>query len=113
MADPEGVEDDLFADLYEADEPTAQATSATEAPRPSISAASATAAQPIGHIAQSVETPQFEAEPPQNFYQAPQYQGYDASQAYGVGQLDGHGGINAPAPAAEPEPQGTGIKEDG
>ena len=84
-----------------------------EVPRPSISATSATAAQPIGHIAQSVETPQFEAEPPQNFYQTPQYQGYDASQAYGAGQLDGHGGINAPAAAAEPEPQGTGIKEDG
>lgn len=46
----------------------------------------------------------------QIFQQIPQY---DAFQNYGAAPPDSQGFHNAMATPAEPEPQGTGIKEDG
>lgn len=130
MADPEGVEEDLFADLYgllflrhcllltdvrtpryDADESSAAqaAAPAAEPPKPSVSAPSATP-QSTGFVAQSVENPQFDTDSLQN---VPQAFHHDFSQGYGVGQPDFQGAGNAMPTAPEPEPQGTGIKEDG
>lgn len=63
-----------------------------------------------GFVAQSVENTQPETEGMQNFQQIPQY---DAFQHYGAAPPDSQGFHNAMATPAEPEPQGTGIKEDG
>ena len=95
---------------YDADESTNQAPPAVnEAPKPSGSVESAVPPQSMGFVAQSVENSQPEVENQQYFQQAPQY---DQFQNYDAGQPDFHGGHHA-ATAAEPEPQGTGIKEDG
>lgn len=95
---------------YDVDESMNQAPPVVnEAPKPSGSVESAVPPQSTGFVAQSVENSQPEAESPQYFQQVPQY---DQFQNYGAGQPDFHGGHNAAA-AAEPEPQGTGIKEDG
>ena len=95
---------------YDADESTNQPPPpVNEPPKPSGSVESAAPPQSTGFVAQSVENPQFEAGTPQYPQQAPQY---DQFQNYGAGQPDFHPGQNV-APAAEPEPQGTGIKEDG
>lgn len=61
-------------------------------------------------MAQSVENPQFDSDNLQNI---PQAFHHDFSQGYGVGQPELHGAGNAISTAPEPEPQGTGIKEDG
>ncbi|KAL2833240.1 hypothetical protein BDW59DRAFT_138333 [Aspergillus cavernicola] len=111
MAEPEDVEEDLFADLYDADDATHQAAvtgghSAIHNPIPSD-----TPAQPSSISAiQSVEGYGNEAENTHGAWQAPSYEG---------GYQNGAAGLNsgfhphANVPAGEPEPQGTGIKEDG
>ncbi|OJJ43308.1 hypothetical protein ASPZODRAFT_74687 [Penicilliopsis zonata CBS 506.65] len=109
MAEPEDLEEDLFADLYEADEKTNHAvpgTDATTAAEPAFSTPGAFYADNNG--TQDYGNTQFEAE---------ENRGYD--QPYDGGHQNGAGGLDT-APinsemgtAVDSEPQGTGIKEDG
>ncbi|KAJ5894451.1 hypothetical protein N7495_006142 [Penicillium taxi] len=101
MAEPEELEEDLFADLYDADESTKRTTSAVEPPK-------------------SVEPPS--EVPAQQSYEESAPQSYDYSTndtytanaapqvAYGSSYQNGPESVSTPA---DNEPQGTGIKEDG
>ncbi|KAG2414210.1 hypothetical protein HFD88_003401 [Aspergillus terreus] len=105
MAEPEDVEEDLFADLYDADESSNQPTSAAQPPKPSDSAPTAVPAQPTAqtHI-------------PQSTYDHTQSMNqHDGGYQNGASAQSGSGFAHAAAgpPSGEPEPQGTGIKEDG
>ncbi|RJE25930.1 hypothetical protein PHISCL_01699 [Aspergillus sclerotialis] len=109
MAEPEEIEEDLFADLYDADETTNQPTSGSEVPKPSDPTASNTPSQPAGApLSQSVEYPQFETQESHDTYQTPVDGG---SQQNGGGHLDL--GNSMETPGVQSETQGTGIKEDG
>jgi RNA-binding protein Musashi len=106
MADPEDG-DDLFADLYDADESTNRATSVVEAPKPADPVA--TSAAPTGDLPgqgiEPVPVSTYESQP------AAQSSGFDAGYNSGAGNAYG-----APAPTESPvetESHGTGIKEDG
>lgn len=128
MAEPEELEEDLFADLYvplsqtscrlnsinldlfssyDADDSTNRTTSAVEASRPEEPAPSAVPAQPAGEsYAPSYEPSAHETYPSQP---PPQMD-------FGMGYQNGSDAISGPpatAAPAEHEPQGTGIKEDG
>ena len=128
MAEPDDIEEDLFADLYDlshnqrfipsisdllfsrydADDNINKQTPAVEAPKAPDSTVSATPAQPL--VTQSIENTHLETEDSQNAYQPPQYEeGYQN----GAGGVDTGFGNNAAPSAAETERQGTGIKEDG
>ncbi|KAJ5297401.1 hypothetical protein N7508_007650 [Penicillium antarcticum] len=105
MADPEDGED-LFADLYDADESTTRTTSAVEAPKPA---------------AQEEAPPAPAMNSDLDFAPAPveTQDSHNGGQAnYDTGYQNGHGNaygapVHAQAPPPEPESQGTGIKEDG
>ncbi|KAJ5355369.1 RNA-binding protein [Penicillium cataractarum] len=110
MADPEGLEDDLFADLYDADESTNRATSAVEAPKPAEPVPAAVPAQPVHESA----VPSYDPSPvdtypthaaPQQDYNAGGYNGADHGQTQ-------HPAVGHPVEHEEPR-SGTGIKEDG
>ncbi|PWY92955.1 hypothetical protein BO70DRAFT_22941 [Aspergillus heteromorphus CBS 117.55] len=108
MAEPEDVEEDLFADLYDADEAATQTLSSLEAPKFADPAVSAAHAHPAQIPMQSVETGQAEAEPSSAYqysYLGAQHNGTD-----NVGPGPAH---QAATPGGDSEPQGTGIKEDG
>lgn len=94
---------------YDADEPSSQAPPAAEPSKQPVPAQEATP-QSTGFVAQSVENPQYENDGLQNMPQAYQQ---DYSQGYGMGQQGFQAAGTAMPTAPEPEPQGTGIKEDG
>lgn len=125
MAEPEGLEEDLFADLYaltsyqygncfcltpflhsyDADDSTNRTTSAVEAPRPTDVTDSAIPAQSI-------------EDAPAQIYDnsaAESYSTQVAPQPDFTGYQNGYGAASATTapPPADNEPQGTGIKEDG
>ncbi|KAL6235395.1 hypothetical protein BDW75DRAFT_209731 [Aspergillus navahoensis] len=110
MAEPEDVEEDLFADLYDADETANQAAltsgaSAASNPIPSDAQAQHSATSAI----QSVEGIGNEPESTHGTYQAPTYEGgYQNGSGFDAGYHN-----QTTGPVGEPEPQGTGIKEDG
>ncbi|RDW74729.1 heterogeneous nuclear ribonucleoprotein HRP1 [Aspergillus mulundensis] len=107
MAEPEDVEEDLFADLYDADETTNQAAPAPVAsnPTPSDAPAQVLATSAI----QSIEGYGNESESTHGTYQTPKYEGgYQNGSGFDSGYQN-----QATGPAGEPEQQGTGIKEDG
>ncbi|KAL4760474.1 heterogeneous nuclear ribonucleoprotein HRP1 [Aspergillus foveolatus] len=110
MAEPEDVEEDLFADLYDADETGNQAAPTGGAPAASNSAPSDAPAQPSATSAiQSVEGVGNESESTHGTYQTPTYEG---GYQNGSGPDSGYNNQTT-GPVGEPEPQGTGIKEDG
>ncbi|KAA8650004.1 hypothetical protein EYZ11_005021 [Aspergillus tanneri] len=111
MAEPEDVEEDLFADLYDADDAGNQTTSAVETSQVPHAIPSDTSAQysSTPH-AQSFEQVQEQTGDSRDIYQNPQSQG--GFQGSG-GDLDPVFGHNVTITPAESEPQGTGIKEDG
>ncbi|KAJ5387314.1 RNA-binding protein [Penicillium cosmopolitanum] len=113
MAEPEDLEEDLFADLYDADESTTRTTSAVEASKPVEPVAAAVpppaeepAAAPVSAV------PTYDSSAPDSYpsYQAPQ-------QDYNAGYQNGSQASAPPAQAPhadhEPHGSGTGIKEDG
>ncbi|KAL5337860.1 hypothetical protein BJX70DRAFT_222154 [Aspergillus crustosus] len=113
MAEPEDIEEDLFADLYEADETTNQATPAGGASTVSNHRQSNASAQPSSNAPiQSIEGYGNDSE---NTNGAFQQSGYNGGYQNGAASFDA--GFNSQnhiqAPAEEPESQGTGIKEDG
>ncbi|KAL4814200.1 hypothetical protein BDW67DRAFT_166383 [Aspergillus spinulosporus] len=110
MAEPEDVEEDLFADLYEADETANQAAPTGGAPAASNPVPSDAPAQPPATSAiQSVEGGGNETESTHGTHQTPTYEG-----GYQNGSAPDSGYNNqTTGPVGEPEPQGTGIKEDG
>ncbi|KAF9891274.1 hypothetical protein FE257_004838 [Aspergillus nanangensis] len=118
MAEPEDVEEDLFADLYDADESANQTTSAAVEP-PTASDPIPTTAIPVQHPTQ-IQTFQSDADDARFTGQN------DGAYSSGAGNFDagfnnGHMNNNnghhhhshAAPPLGESEPQGTGIKEDG
>ncbi|KAJ5102845.1 hypothetical protein N7532_003374 [Penicillium argentinense] len=111
MAEPEDLEEDLFADLYDADESTNRTTSAVEAPKPAEPAATATPALPTEEpAAQNYEPQATESHPT---YSAPQH---NNNSGYQNGS-EATPAAPAAAPPVDQELQGsgsgTGIKEDG
>ncbi|CEJ62443.1 Putative RNA-binding protein musashi/mRNA cleavage and polyadenylation factor I complex [Penicillium brasilianum] len=107
MADQEGLEDDLFADLYDADESTNRATSAVEAPKP---------AEPVPAAvpAQESAVPSYDPSPVDTYptYAAPQ-QDYSAGGYNGADHAHTqHSAVGHPVEHEESR-SGTGIKEDG
>ncbi|KAJ5809367.1 RNA-binding protein [Penicillium pulvis] len=107
MADPEGLEDDLFADLYDADESTNRTTSAVEAPKPAeptpaVPAQPAMESTPQSYDPSPVDTYATQSQPQQSYGGG--YHQNGSESAYAT--------PSAPAPA-ENESHGTGIKEDG
>ncbi|KAJ5455828.1 RNA-binding protein [Penicillium daleae] len=110
MAEPEELEDDLFADLYDADDSTNRATSAVEAPKPAAPAPAAVPAQPAYESA----VPSYDPSPADSYATHAPFQ-----QDYSSGAYNGTEHAHAQPPAAAPpadheEPRsGTGIKEDG
>ncbi|CAI7585880.1 RNA-binding protein [Penicillium manginii] len=114
MAEPEDLEEDLFADLYDADESTNRTTSAVETSKsaePVAAAVPTPAEEPATAIS---AVPSYESSAPDSYpaYQAPQ-------QDYNTGYQNGSQApaVSAQAPNADHEPHGsgsgTGIKEDG
>ncbi|KAJ5476216.1 hypothetical protein N7475_001945 [Penicillium sp. IBT 31633x] len=107
MAEPEDG-DDLFADLYDADESTNRTTVAVEAPKPDPGA---TSLAPAGDSANQ----DFATAPVSNFESQPAAHASEFDHGYNNGSGNAYG---APAttqapPPAETESHGTGIKEDG
>lgn len=134
MAEPDDVEEDLFADLldslfklcysilnhgqsnlsicrYDADESTNRPPPAAPAPEVIDTSHSAPAAQPTGiPVAQTIEGGHDEFDQTQNAYQPFHSEGHNQN---GFANVDsGHAG-NGSHFHGGPEPQGTGIKEDG
>ncbi|KAJ5322183.1 uncharacterized protein N7506_011313 [Penicillium brevicompactum] len=105
MADPEDG-DDLFADLYDADESTARTTSAVDASKPAEPVA--TPAAPAASTTQGTESAPVDTHQSQP---AAQPSGYD--NGYNNGSGNPYGAAPASEAPAEPESHGTGIKEDG
>ncbi|KAJ5097544.1 hypothetical protein N7456_008265 [Penicillium angulare] len=109
MADQEGLEDDLFADLYDADESTARTTAAVEAPNPEPAELPPSAA-PAQPAYESI--PQSYDPSPADVYAThamPQ-------QSYGTDYQNGSEATYSNPAAAAPadnDSHGTGIKEDG
>ncbi|WEW57965.1 hypothetical protein PRK78_003432 [Emydomyces testavorans] len=114
MTEPEGVEEDFFADLYDADEPTQ--TAAPSAP------ATVSSTQPL------VTTSSVQLETSPVSFQAPSTENYDIisadtttyEQPSNFGEHNGVSEFGATVQVdsinmtnAQSEPQGTGIKEDG
>ncbi|KAL4885367.1 hypothetical protein BJY04DRAFT_180767 [Aspergillus karnatakaensis] len=113
MAEPDDVEEDLFADLYDADETTNQTAPTGGVPAVSNPLPSDAPAQPSGFAAiQSIEGYGNETDNTHNAYHNSSYEG---GYQNGAANLDtGFNNHNhVPAPAGESESQGTGIKEDG
>ncbi|CAI7605897.1 unnamed protein product [Penicillium bialowiezense] len=105
MADPEDG-DDLFADLYDADETTTRTTSAVETSK---------SAEPVATLATpAAAAPQGTESAPADTHQSQptaQPLGYD--NGYNNGAGNPYGAPPANEAPAEPESHGTGIKEDG
>ncbi|KAE8350264.1 hypothetical protein BDV28DRAFT_139434 [Aspergillus coremiiformis] len=111
MTEPEDVEEDLFADLYDADETTNQPTSAVEAPVASESTASVLQVPSTGLPATNAfETSYTEIEDPRSAH--PQLP-HDGVHQHGTGNLDSGFANNSTSTSGEIEHHGTGIKEDG
>ncbi|KAJ5142100.1 uncharacterized protein N7443_006815 [Penicillium atrosanguineum] len=109
MAEPGELEEDLFADLYDADETTNRATSAVETAKPAEFAASAIPAQPTADAPiQSYE----DSHDDSYSAQAPPQMSYGMSYQNGHGQ-DGAASSTPAAALADNDNHGTGIKEDG
>ncbi|KKK25600.1 heterogeneous nuclear ribonucleoprotein [Aspergillus rambellii] len=110
MAEPEDVEEDLFADLYDADEATNQSTAGGAAPVAPNPIEPDTPAH-YSHIpaAQPVEAYQ-ESEATHGVYHP---QSHDIGFQNGMAAHDPGFNGQAAIQTGEPEPQGTGIKEDG
>ncbi|PLB50484.1 hypothetical protein P170DRAFT_424850 [Aspergillus steynii IBT 23096] len=113
MAEPEDVEEDLFADLYDADDTGNQTSSAVETsqiPQPTLSDTPTRSSEVAAP--QPVERFQDHSEDPRSVYQNPQFHGgyqHDpGSQDLGFGNT-----AAVTTTPLETEPQGTGIKEDG
>ncbi|PKY02918.1 hypothetical protein P168DRAFT_319461 [Aspergillus campestris IBT 28561] len=111
MAEPDDVEEDLFADLYDADESTNRPPPAAPAPEVIDTSHSAPSAQPTGiPVAQTIEGGHDEFDQTQSAYQPFHSEGHNQN---GFANVDsGHTG-NGSHFHGGPEPQGTGIKEDG
>ncbi|RAL07571.1 uncharacterized protein BO97DRAFT_356149 [Aspergillus homomorphus CBS 101889] len=108
MAEPEDVEEDLFADLYDADDTAAQTTSLVELSRASDPIASAPSVHTTEHQPLYTEQSHVETEAGGTY----QYS-HQPGRHQGV-EIGGAGFANHSAtPAGDSEPQGTGIKEDG
>ncbi|GIJ98968.1 hypothetical protein Aspvir_001090 [Aspergillus viridinutans] len=110
MAEPGDVEEDLFADLYDADENTNQTSSALKISDSTVSSAPVQAT--TSPATQTVEN--FKSEP-EDAHTADHYAySYEGHQRNGSGMYDTNHTTNVIAAlATEQEPQGTGIKEDG
>ncbi|KAJ5972430.1 Nucleotide-binding alpha-beta plait [Penicillium vulpinum] len=107
MADPEDG-DDLFADLYDADDSTNRTTAAVEASKPTD--LGATNVAPAGD---SVEQ-DFALNPVGTYEsQPPQPSQFDTGYHNGSGNAYGAPVTTQAPPPAETESHGTGIKEDG
>lgn len=96
---------------YEADENTSHATAGAAALNPPDPTSSGVPSQPIDvSFNQPAEHHQLAPQEAQNMYQAPLYQGTPQNGA--GGSQPGFNNMSM-ATGAEPESQGTGIKEDG
>ncbi|KAH1301859.1 hypothetical protein KXX11_003466 [Aspergillus fumigatus] len=110
MAEPGDVEEDLFADLYDADENTNQASSAPKIPDSTVSPAPAQ--ETTSPATQTAENSK--SEPEDGHTADSSAYSYDGHQGNGSGMYDtNHTTSVTAAPTTEQEPQGTGIKEDG
>ncbi|KAJ5475022.1 RNA-binding protein [Penicillium diatomitis] len=114
MADSGDIDDDLFADLYDADDSTNRATSAVEAPKPA--AQQVPDSVPVQPPAQETVAPSYNTssmDAHQN-HSAPQ-QDYYSGGHNGVDHNQSHGHHHAGTPHADHDDHkvGTGIKEDG
>ncbi|KAK1148301.1 hypothetical protein N8T08_010110 [Aspergillus melleus] len=113
MAEPEDVEEDLFADLYDADDAgnqTAAAVETSQISHPNLSDIPAQSSEPA--VPQPIEQFQDHTEVSRDIYHNPQSHG---GYQNGAGSQD-PGFASASAVTSTPldtEPQGTGIKEDG
>ncbi|KAL1846061.1 hypothetical protein Plec18170_009411 [Paecilomyces lecythidis] len=110
MTEPEDLEEDLFADLYDADDNAHHQVPTNAAPANVESAPASAAQPPAEYVAgenatggSSIQT-----------YEHDQRQtDYNGSYQHATGGTDvGHGGDASGTPV-EPETRGTGIKEDG
>ncbi|KAL4801412.1 hypothetical protein BDV18DRAFT_85124 [Aspergillus unguis] len=110
MAEPEDVEEDLFADLYDADEPTNQTNPAVGASAASNPAPPDAPSQPAA--ASAIPSVEGYGNEPENTFGTYQQPPYDSGYQNGP-SLDSGFNNQGSASAGEPEPQGTGIKEDG
>ncbi|RAL05053.1 uncharacterized protein BO80DRAFT_346626 [Aspergillus ibericus CBS 121593] len=108
MAEPEDVEEDLFADLYDADDNTTHTLSSAEAPKFADSAVPTASVHPTQIPIQSVETGPIEMDAGAAYPYS--HEGIHQNGADNVGIGRAH---HAVVPGGESEPQGTGIKEDG
>ncbi|CAK48897.1 unnamed protein product [Aspergillus niger] len=108
MAEPEDVEEDLFADLYEADDNTSHTIPSTETSKSVDPVPSAPPINPSQIPIQSVETGPIEFETDAAYHHA--YQGVHQNGTDNVGSGRAH---HAMSGGGESEPRGTGIKEDG
>ncbi|EKV04843.1 hypothetical protein PDIG_86440 [Penicillium digitatum PHI26] len=105
MADPEDG-DDLFADLYDADDSTNRTTVAVEAPKSTDLATIPAAGESAGQDFAPAPVGTYESRPTQPSESDPGYHN-GSGNAYGAP-------ANAQAPSpVETESHGTGIKEDG
>ncbi|KAB8214743.1 hypothetical protein BDV33DRAFT_26363 [Aspergillus novoparasiticus] len=111
MTEPEDVEEDLFADLYDADETANQPTSTVEASitwEPTASVLpTQSAGLPATHVSEAshIETEDIRGVQQQLLQ--------DGAHQHGTGNLDS-GFANTITPmSGETEHHGTGIKEDG
>ncbi|EEP76089.1 predicted protein [Uncinocarpus reesii 1704] len=123
MTEPEDVEEDLFADLYDADETTQPAAPPASAPAPTPVPAviSSTPHPGTANLSQT----QLAQTQPQAPFQAQTTENYEpgSTDAANYEQPGGQNGISQFDVAAQvdstslmntqPETQGTGIKEDG
>ncbi|GLB09136.1 hypothetical protein AtubIFM57258_005047 [Aspergillus tubingensis] len=108
MAEPEDVEEDLFADLYEADDNTSHTIPSTETSKSVDPMPSAAPINPSQIPIQSVETGPIEFETDASYHHP--YQGVHQNGTDHVGTGRAH---HAMSGGGESEPRGTGIKEDG
>ncbi|KAJ5150948.1 RNA-binding protein [Penicillium canariense] len=109
MAEPEELEDDLFADLYDADESTNRATSAVEAPQPTNPTPSAVPVQPVEESVVPSYNPSATDTYPTHTAPQPEYgTGFQNGSEY----TPAHHAVTTPADN-EQSGSGTGIKEDG
>ncbi|KAF4216007.1 hypothetical protein CNMCM8980_005823 [Aspergillus fumigatiaffinis] len=110
MAEPGDVEEDLFADLYDADENTNQTSSA-----PNISDSTVSPAPAQATTSPATQTAEYFKSEPEDAHTADSYAySYEGHQRNGSGMYDTNHTTNVTvAPTTEQEPQGTGIKEDG
>ncbi|KAE8157448.1 hypothetical protein BDV40DRAFT_278223 [Aspergillus tamarii] len=110
MTEPEDVEEDLFADLYDADEAANQPTSTVEAPITSEPTASVLPTQSAGLPTHVSEASHIETEDIRGVHQQLLQ---DGAHQHGTGNLDSGFASTTTPMSGETEHHGTGIKEDG